>query len=232
MGILGRAWGALRGALPGPSRSGEAAPDWAASRTRILLLGPTGAGKSALVNAVLGEGTAASAAGTPVTAGTAWHGEASDTDLALGDTRGLEAADSAEQVAHLAATLSALGPARRPHLAWLVVNAETGRAFGGPGTLAALAGALRAAGIPTLLVLTHAEPGEDAHAGLRARLAEVMGDTPVVAVNSRPLRGEDGAELMPAHGVEALLARSAAMVAGAGGAREGSALPGTLPPGT
>jgi energy-coupling factor transporter ATP-binding protein EcfA2 len=204
MGILSRAWGALRGAIPGLFRSGVAAPDWAAGRARILLLGPTGAGKSALVNAFLGEDTAESGSGAPVTAGPQWHGRGSSLPIALCDTRGLETGESAAQVARLEALLASLGPARRPHLAWLVMNAETGRAFGGPGTLGALAEALRGAGIPCVVVLTHAEPGPDAHAALRARIAATMGDAPVVAVNTRPLCGADGAVLLPAHGLDQL----------------------------
>ncbi|TPG60422.1 hypothetical protein EAH89_03320 [Roseomonas nepalensis] len=209
-GLLGKAWGALRGAVPGllRSRAGTAAPDWAAARGRILLVGPTGAGKSTLVNAVLGEGTAPAGAGAPVTAGTTWYGEASPRPLALGDTRGLEAAASEAQVAAFEASLAALPPERRPHLAWLVINAEGGRAFAGTGTLAGLAASLEAAGIPGLVVLTHAEPGPEGHARLRARIAETMPGAPVAAVNSRPLLGEDGAVLLPAHGVEALLALS------------------------
>ena len=210
-GLLSRTWEALRGALPGLFRPREAAPDWAADRTRILLVGPTGAGKSALVNALLGEGTANSAPGAPVTAGTTWH---AGPGIALADTRGLEAADSASQVAAFETSLAALGPARRPHLVWLVLNAEGGRAFAGPGTLSALATSLRAAAIPHLVVLTHAEPGPEAHPRLRARVAQAMGDVPVLAVNTRPLLGEGGAVLLPAHGVEALRAASRGLLEG------------------
>ncbi|MFC0385411.1 GTPase [Muricoccus vinaceus] len=207
-GLLGKAWGALRGAVPGLFRSGTAAPDWAAGRGRILLVGPTGAGKSTLVNAILGEGTAPAGAGAPMTGSTTWHGKDSPLPLALGDTRGLEAAESAAQVAAFEASLGALPPERRPHLVWLVINAEGGRAFAGTGTLAALGASLRAATIPCLVVLTHAEPGEAAHARLRARIAGTMPGTPVAAVNSRPLLGEDGTVLLPAHGTEELLALS------------------------
>jgi hypothetical protein len=203
--ILNRARGALRGAIPGLFRSRlVAAPDWTADRARILLVGPTGAGKSTLVNAILGEGTAAAGAGMPVTATTTWHGRESGLPLALGDTRGLETAASKAQAAALAASLAALPASRRPHLAWLVMNAETARAFTGQGTLGAVAEALRMAGIPALAVLTHAEPGPDAHAGLRARIRQAMGDVPVLAVNTRSLIGADGAVLMPAHGLDAL----------------------------
>ncbi|MCR0983012.1 GTPase [Roseomonas populi] len=209
MGFLDRVWGALRGAIPGLFRSTlPAPPDWAAGRGRILLVGPTGAGKSALVNAVLGEEAARSEAGAPVTAGTRWYGRESGLGLALGDTRGLEAAESAAQVARLEAAIAEAGPARRPHLVWLVVNAEGGRAFAGEGTLAAFAEALRRVGIPFLVVLTHAEPGAEAHARLRARVAEAMGDLPVIAVNTRPLLGEGGAVLLPAHGLQELLTAS------------------------
>ena len=206
--MLDRAWGALRGVIPGLFRAGAntsaRAPDWAAGRARILLVGPTGAGKSALVNALLGEGTAPSDAGAPLTRGTRWYGQDSALPVALGDTRGLEAAESGAQVAGFEAALAALGPARRPDLVWLVINAEGGRAFAGEGTLAALAEALRRESIPHLVVLTHAEPGSAAHTGLRARIAAVMGDAPVIAVNTRPLLGEDGAVLIPTHGLDAL----------------------------
>lgn len=157
------------------------------------------------MNAVLGEGTAPAGAGAPVTAETRWYGEASSLPLALGDTRGLEAAESAAQVAGFEASLAALPAERRPHLVWLVINAEGGRAFAGTGTLAGLAASLHAADIPCLVVLTHAEPGEGSHARLRGRIAETMPGAPIAAVNSRALVGEDGAVLLPVHGVGALL---------------------------
>lgn len=183
-------------------------PGWAAGRARILLIGPTGAGKSALVNAILGEGTAASAAGAPVTKGMRWYAGDTPLPFALGDTRGLEAATSPDQVAELRRWLAALPPAHRPHLVWMVINAEGARAFSGEGTLAALADALRDAAIPHVVVLTHAEPGPASHGALRARIASVMGEAPLVAVNTRPLLGEDGEPLLPVHGLDALWAAS------------------------
>ncbi|MBB5694607.1 GTPase [Muricoccus pecuniae] len=215
-GFLDRAREALRGAVPGLFRSkGEAQPDWVAGRARLLLIGPTGAGKSALVNALLGEGTAPSGAGAPVTEGTAWYGQDASLPVAIGDTRGLEAAESAGQVAAFEAALAEGGPSRHPHLVWLVMNAESGRAFAGEGTLAALAEALRQRSIPYLVVLTHAEPGPDSHSRLRARIAAVMGEAPVFPVNTLALRGEGGAVLMPAHGVAALWEASLPFLTGA-----------------
>jgi energy-coupling factor transporter ATP-binding protein EcfA2 len=212
-GILQRAWDALRGAIPGLSRSrATAAPDWAADRARILLVGPSGAGKSTLVNALLGREVAAAGAGAPVTRGTQWYGRDSALPVALGDTRGLEAAESADQVAALEASLAALGPGRRPHLVWLVLNAEGGRAFSGEGTLSAMATTLRKAGIPSLVVLTHAEPGATAHGGLRRRIAQTMGDAQVIAVNTEPTRAPDGTVLIPRHGLEMLRQASAELL--------------------
>ncbi|WP_458094119.1 hypothetical protein [Roseomonas sp. WA12] len=168
------------------------------------------------MNALLGEGTALSGAGAPVTAGTSWYGQDSGLPVALGDTRGLEAAESEAQVAAFEAALTALGPTRRPDLVWLVINAEGGRAFAGEGTLAALATTLLRESIPYLVVLTHAEPGAEAHAGLRAQIGAVMGEAPVVAVNTRPLVGEDGTVLIPAHGVDALWEASRPFLPAAG----------------
>ncbi|WP_376098624.1 GTPase domain-containing protein [Roseomonas sp. CCTCC AB2023176] len=187
------------------------APDALAGLPRVLLLGPTGAGKSTLVNAVLGIDSAEARSGAPVTVRTTWHAGPA-WPAALGDTRGLETAAGQAQAVVLRQALAALGPGERPDLAWLVLNAETGRAHAGAGTLAALAEALRAEGIPALVVLTHAEPGEDAHAGLRARIAGVLGPLPVVRVNARETRGEDGAVLVPEHGVDVLRAASDALL--------------------
>lgn len=186
-------------------------PDALAALPRILLLGPTGAGKSTLVNAMLGTAAAEARAGAPVTAGTTWHA-GPGWPVTLGDTRGLETADGAMQAARLRDALAALAPEERPALAWLVLNAEAGRAHAGQGTLGALAATLREAGIPALVVLTHAEPGE-AHHGLRARIAEALGPLPVVAVNTAATRGEDRAVLIPAHGLDALRAASEAALA-------------------
>jgi hypothetical protein len=132
--------------------------------------------------------------------------------VALGDTRGLETAKGEAQAGALRDALAALGPRERPDLAWLVLNAEAGRAHAGAGTLAALADALQEAGVPALVVLTHAEAGEGAHAGLRARVADVLGPLPVIAVNARETRGEDGMLLVPAHGLEMLRAASEAVL--------------------
>jgi energy-coupling factor transporter ATP-binding protein EcfA2 len=179
------------------------APAALAGLPRILLLGPTGAGKSTLVNAMLGAESAQAGAGAPVTAGLTWHtGPA--WAVALGDTRGLETAEGAAQEARLSDALGALAPEERPHLAWIVLNAEAGRAHAGGGTPAALAAALRGAEIPALVVLTHAEPAEAAHARLRARVAEAIGDLPMIAVNTTPLRAGDGTVLIPRHGLDAL----------------------------
>ncbi|WP_426959125.1 GTPase [Muricoccus radiodurans] len=200
--MFGAALGAVRRLL-GRWRETIRAPGWAAERGRILLIGPTGAGKSTLVNAFLGADTAGAGSGAPVTAGTTWH-TSDGHPVAFGDTRGLEVADSAEQVARLEAALTGLDAEVRPHLVWLVVNAESARAFAGEGTLGAVAAALRGAGIPALVVLTHAEPGEEHHARLRARIAAAMPDVPVLPVNTCTTRAGDGTELIAPHGLDAL----------------------------
>lgn len=209
-----------------PPRETLRAPAALAGLPRILLVGPTGAGKSTLVNALLGTEAAEARAGAPVTTVLTWHvGPA--WDVTLGDTRGLETAAGVGQDARFRAALGALPPGERPHLAWLVLNAGAGRAHAGEGTLAAVAASLRAAGIPALVVLTHAEPSVPTHAeppvlthaepsvpthaepaeadaGLRARVAATMGDLPLVAVNTVPLRAPDGTVLIPRHGLDAL----------------------------
>lgn len=203
---------AARWPFPWPFGENLRAPDGLAGLPRILLLGPTGAGKSTLVNAMLGADTADARAGAPVTAGTTWHAGPA-WPVALGDTRGLETAEGAAQEVRFRAALDALGPDERPHLVWFVLNTEAGRAHAGEGTLASLAAALRGADIPAVVVLTHAEPNAAVHAGLRARIAEVMGPLPLVAVNGAAMRRADGTVLIPAHGLDVLRTASEAILA-------------------
>ena len=175
-------------------------PEPCRGRVRLWVAGPTGAGKTSLIAAVLGRPVPEVSAAT---AELGWHWDA-DGPLALADTVGLEVAAGAAQVAAAKRLLRRMPADVLPHAAWICVRAEGHRVFGGDtGTEAALAGVLRAAGVPCIGVLTQAEPdGEEAMAtAMRAAIPDLADVVPVCV---RPRVGEDGSVLVPRHGLDRL----------------------------
>lgn len=185
--------------------SATAVPDACRGRVRIWVAGPTGAGKTSLVAAILEEPVPPR---SPPTTELAWRWR-EDRPLALADTVGLELAGGADQVEAAARLLRRMPPSALPHVAWICVRAGADRVFGGAGgSEAALAAALTRARVPCIGVLTQAEPaGEDATTTdeMAAAMARTIPDlATVVPVCVRPLLAENGALLVPRHGLDRL----------------------------
>ncbi|WP_374443229.1 hypothetical protein [Stella sp.] len=181
-------------------RRGGEVPEACRDRVRVWVAGPTGAGKTSLVAAVLGRSVPE---GTPATPALSWHWEAA-LPLALADTVGLELATGAEQVRAVARLLRRMPDGARPHAAWICLRADAHRVSGGEGGReSGLAEALRAAGVPCVGVLTQAEP-ETEQAMADALRRAVPDLAAVVPVCVRPRTTADGTVLVPRHGLDRL----------------------------
>lgn len=125
-------------------------------RVNILIAGKTGAGKSALVNAVFGTKIAETGIGRPVTDGVTWY-EPSHLPLRLCDTRGLELQNFDETLKELQKEIdraNASGKVQdRLHILWLCIQEPGTRIEDGERKLLSLCDSYN---IPGIVVLTKA----------------------------------------------------------------------------
>lgn len=133
----------------------ESEADSALGRVNIGIFGPTGAGKSSLINAIFGADVAPTGVGEPVTAETALYVNATGT-LGIYDGAGFELGERTKPVAELRRRISrnrrsSGGPEDYIHVAWYCVNAGTSRLEAGQ---ARAIRELARTGIPVVLVLT------------------------------------------------------------------------------
>ena len=180
---------------------------------RVLIAGPTGVGKSTLINAVVGAPVARMGAGAPITQDATWHRHRK-APVAFCDTRGLELADGEQQVAALRAVIGGAANPQRPHAAWLCVSEQAHRLFlDGRGSEGGVLRLLAAADIPAILVVTKAEPAGAGPSTLGLdRDAEVLRRLTVAHVCVEPLLTSDGRVAIPAHGLPALKRATVALL--------------------
>jgi hypothetical protein len=209
------AWAAgavLLAAAGGAARhfaGGRRLPEACRGKVRVWVVGPTGAGKTLLTHAVLGRPLPAGPKGPPATARLEWHCMPGHP-LALADTVGLELVQGPRQVREMAGRLRRAGRADWPQAAWICVRAGSDRVFGADrsardGTEVALAELLIDGGVPCIGVLTQADRDDGQpspmEAALRAAVPRLRTVVPVCVV---PRLDEDGAVLVPRHGLDRL----------------------------
>lgn len=158
----------------------------------ILLMGATGVGKSALVNAVFGSDVALSGNGKPVTQGIERF-DLKSKGLILWDTRGIETDAYLETLSliekEIESTLNTLDKSKAPHIAWICISEASNRIQDSDKKLVEIA---KKFGIPSIIVFTKTqfEAGEDFFKKAKDILNEDYGDfiqNRYVRVNSQEI---------------------------------------------
>jgi len=177
-------------------------------KARIWVVGPTGVGKTTLINTCLGDALEGADLGAPSTVKFEWRLKEPRT-VAFADTQGIEMIAGPEQVAWVARLLNDTPEVERPHVVWLCVRQEASRVFGqgkfrSTGTEAALAQLAIDDGLPCVGVLTQAEEGGLERAQMIAAMrAHLPGLQEVVPVCARD-RYSDRALAVRRHGLDHL----------------------------
>lgn len=180
--------------------------------SNIVVLGKTGVGKSTLLNGVFGADLAETGVGRPVTKHIHRH-QVDGIPVAIFDTRGIELQDDPEAIrAEFDGEIN--GRLRKPeperlHVLWYCVSAEGSRFED-----AVEAPLIRHLGnrVPTVVVLTRSySPVDDDVRALGEHIEglqlPIEGTLPVLALERRL-----GSMTLPAHGLEALVARTAEII--------------------
>jgi predicted GTPase len=187
-------------------RSDIGPPAECRDKVRIWVVGPTGAGKTTLIMACLGEKPVGSAHGTPQSLKFDWR-FTEPWPVAFADTRGLEMISGADQVRAAARLLENTPPEGRPHVVWLCVRQGASRVFGqakSAGTEADLAQTIMGRGLPCVGVLTQADVSglerDQMIEAMRNHLPGLREAIPVCAQD----RYSDGALAVRRHGLDHL----------------------------
>jgi GTP-binding protein EngB required for normal cell division len=193
--------------------TGTPPPKDAREKARVLVVGPTGVGKTTLIRTVVGAPVGKVGEGPPQTPRIEWLGT-TEFPVWFADSNGLEIIKAAAQVDYVQSKLEGWNSEQRPHCAWLCIQADSARILGEAdepdeakrlrGTEGELGRVLNRAGIPVIVVITQADINGPELEAMRNRCQRVF-DFPhsVVPICAKPRTG-NGRILIPAHGLDAL----------------------------